>query len=92
MTSDYAGPAALLGLAVSLGWRARWSFFHKPTDWEAVRREYGYETPSPPCKPQPPVRRRRRSWQERLTGRTDWDAERRWLGYGRVIEGEVLHH
>jgi hypothetical protein len=32
--------------------------------------------------------RRWRTWRERLTGRIDFDAERRFLGYGVTLEGE----
>jgi hypothetical protein len=88
MSSAVPTLTALASIAISLGWRNRRWLRGPPTDWNAVRESFGYE-----AQPDRPVRevkppRRWRTWRERLTGRIDFDAERRFLGYGVTLEGE----
>jgi hypothetical protein len=88
MSSAIPTLTALAGMAISLAWRNR-RYLHGPlTDWNAVRESFGYE--AQPDRPVHPLKlpRRRRTWREWLTGRIDFDAERRFLGYGVTLEGE----
>lgn len=83
----------LLGVVAGSIWRYRHNLpwqWRRPTDWNAVRESLGYEAQPDRLVNQAKPPRRQRTWRERLTGRIDWDAERRWLGYGVTLEGEYL--
>ncbi len=80
------GAGGLIGMVVAALVRTLtssdgWYLLHRGTDWDAVRRQMGYEPVAPRSLP-PPVSDRQRKLLGYWPLLTNWDEERVWLGYG----------